>query len=196
MAARTRNYNLIKPDGADLVNIEDLNDNFDAIDSQLKTNADAVARKQAALTFDNTPTSGSQNPVTSGGVYAALQGKQAALTFDSAPTEGSGNPVTSAGMYAALQEKQGDLTQVPVISSLRETDYLFLERDGLIYKICASAVIIPSADDGVETESGDILLTEDGQELLPNVGDAAPRAITTQSGEQLLSEQNEVISIE
>lgn len=42
MATRTRNYNLIKPDGTDLVNIDDLNDNFDAIDTQLKVNADGL----------------------------------------------------------------------------------------------------------------------------------------------------------
>lgn len=33
----------------------------------------ALANKQDDLTFDSTPTSGSSNPVTSGGVYAALQ---------------------------------------------------------------------------------------------------------------------------
>ena len=37
--------------------------------------AEALAGKQAALTFDGTPTEGSNNPVTSGGVYEALQGK-------------------------------------------------------------------------------------------------------------------------
>lgn len=35
----------------------------------------ALQSKQNALTFDNTPTSGSSNPVTSAGVYTALQGK-------------------------------------------------------------------------------------------------------------------------
>ena len=37
--------------------------------------AEALAGKQAALTFDDTPTEGSSNPVTSGGVYDELQGK-------------------------------------------------------------------------------------------------------------------------
>ena len=58
--------------------------------------------KQNALTFDNTPTSGSSNPVKSGGVYTALAGKQDNLTFDQAPTENSGNPVTSGGVFDAL----------------------------------------------------------------------------------------------
>jgi hypothetical protein len=42
MSTRTRNYNLIKPDGSDLVIIDDLNDNFDVIDTQLKANADGL----------------------------------------------------------------------------------------------------------------------------------------------------------
>ena len=37
--------------------------------------ATALAGKQATLTFDSTPTSGSTNPVTSGGVYTALSAK-------------------------------------------------------------------------------------------------------------------------
>ena len=76
----------------------------------------------------------------------------------------------SGGVFAALQGKQDDLTKVPIVSSLLETDYLFLERNGQIYKIRASAVIIPSGGgDGIETESGDALLTESGDELLPDM---------------------------
>lgn len=59
--------------------------------------------RQAVLTFDSTPTSGSTNPVTSGGVYTALSGKQDTLAFDSTPTSGSSNPVTSDGIYQAIQ---------------------------------------------------------------------------------------------
>lgn len=73
MATRTRNYNLIKPEGTDLVDIDDLNGNFDAIDTQLKANADAAAGKQDALTFDDTPVRGGRNPVTSGGLYTRFQ---------------------------------------------------------------------------------------------------------------------------
>lgn len=90
-----------------------------------------VSGKQDTLTFDTAPVAGSTNPVTSGGiytalqnaqiqtdavptegstkavqsggVYTALQGKQNTLEFDSAPTQGSTNPVTSGGVYTALQ---------------------------------------------------------------------------------------------
>lgn len=58
--------------------------------------------KQDTLTFDSTPTSGSYNPVTSGGVANALAAKQDTLTFDQTPTQNSTNPVTSGGVYMAI----------------------------------------------------------------------------------------------
>ena len=70
----------------------------------------ALAGKQDVLTFDNAPTSGSDNPVKSGGIYTALQGKQNTLTFDDAPASGSNNPVKSGGVYTALARKQDTLT--------------------------------------------------------------------------------------
>lgn len=66
--------------------------------------------KQSALTFDSTPTSGSNNPVKSGGIYTALQGKQNTLTFDSTPTASSTNPVTSGGVKTALDLKANQST--------------------------------------------------------------------------------------
>ena len=57
--------------------------------------AEALAGKQAALTFDDTPTEGSSNPVTSGGVYDELQGKSNTdhthNTFSGKFVEGTGN---------------------------------------------------------------------------------------------------------
>jgi len=40
----TQNYNLKKPEGTDLVNIDDLNYNADIIDAKLKTNADTISQ--------------------------------------------------------------------------------------------------------------------------------------------------------
>ena len=54
------------------------------------------------IVVDNTPTSGSDNPVSSGGVYTALQGKQNTLTFDAEPTKDSANPVTSNGVLDGI----------------------------------------------------------------------------------------------
>lgn len=81
---------------------------IDELDGDLDTAVtninNALALKQDALTFDNTPTSGSNNPVKSGGIYDALATKQNALTFDLAPTENSTNPVTSGGVYDAISQ--------------------------------------------------------------------------------------------
>lgn len=66
--------------------------------------------KQDTLIFDSTPTSGSQNPVTSDGIFSALLGKQDNLTFDLVPTKNSRNPVESNGVFEALASKQDTLT--------------------------------------------------------------------------------------
>lgn len=70
--------------------------------SRLTTVESALAGKQDTLTFDNSPTENSTNPVKSGGVYTALAGKQDTLTFDNAPTANSNNPVKSGGVYTAV----------------------------------------------------------------------------------------------
>lgn len=69
-----------------------------------------IKKVQESLTFDSTPTSGSTNPVTSDGIYTALEGKQDTLYFDTVPTLLSSNPVTSGGVYDALEGKQDTLT--------------------------------------------------------------------------------------
>jgi hypothetical protein len=66
--------------------------------------------KQDTLVFDSTPTSGSQNPATSNGIFAALLGKQDNLTFDLVPTKNSRNPVESDGIFNAIDKKQDTLT--------------------------------------------------------------------------------------
>lgn len=69
----TTNYNLNKPEETDNVNISDLNENADILDGVLKALQDEVDAKQDELTFDDAPTAESTNPVTSDGIYKALQ---------------------------------------------------------------------------------------------------------------------------
>jgi len=83
---------------------------MDAVNSGITSARVAIydsyaAGKQDTLTFDNTPTNGSSNPVTSDGIYAALGTKQDTITVDAVPTSGSANPVQSGGVYDALAEK-------------------------------------------------------------------------------------------
>ena len=64
---------------------------------------DALDAKQGTLTFDSEPTAGSNNPVTSDGIKAAIDAIQPqSLTFDETPTAGSTNPVTSRGIKSAI----------------------------------------------------------------------------------------------
>lgn len=109
----------------------------------------AVSGKQDRLTFDSAPISGSSNPVTSGGIYnalqnvsvqtdavptqgstkavqsggvfTALQGKQNTLTFDSTPTQGSTNPVTSGGVYSAIAAAGGATPQFITVNGTPPT---------------------------------------------------------------------------
>lgn len=52
---------------------------LDQVDAAIASNASAIDTKQSNLSFDSTPTNGSNNPVTSDGIFAALKLKQASL---------------------------------------------------------------------------------------------------------------------
>ena len=82
----------------------------------------AVTGKRDTLTFDNSPTANSNNPVKSGGVYTALAGKQDTLSFDTTPTSGSPRPVKSGGIYTALAAKANaaDLAAVATSGSYND----------------------------------------------------------------------------
>ena len=74
-----------------------------------------IATKQDTLTFDNTPTSGSSNPVTSGGVYTAIENadtKTASITLASSSWSGS-NPYTQTATisgYTMTANTRVDIT--------------------------------------------------------------------------------------
>lgn len=89
--------------------ITEAQDNIDALD--------AAVTDGLTPDMDSIPTAGSQKPVTSAGIKAAIDtavsGRQPLLTFDSTPTASSTNPVTSGGVYAALQNVQPQITIDP-----------------------------------------------------------------------------------
>lgn len=120
---KTTNYQLSQFQSSDIPAwLTDYNGDMQKIDAGIhaaKTQADgaatgvsllqtAVSGKQDTLTFDSAPIAGSANPVTSGGIYNALQNAQ--IQTDAVPTEGSTKAVQSGGVYTALQGKQGTLT--------------------------------------------------------------------------------------
>lgn len=63
-------------------------------------------RATAAIAIGDTITPGTN--CTAVTVAGELEGKQNTLTFDSTPTDGSSNPVTSGGVYTALTGKAND----------------------------------------------------------------------------------------
>lgn len=77
--------------------------------------------KQNALTFDTTPTEGSTNPVTSGGVKAALDDVQSSLVLDDTPTANSSNLVKSGGVKSALDLKQDKSTAITTSNIASQT---------------------------------------------------------------------------
>ena len=70
-----------------------------------------LAGKQDALTFDSAPSEGSPNPVTSGGVFAALAGKA-----DAGAVAGKAD----AGVVAALEEKVDGKADAGDVTALEE----------------------------------------------------------------------------
>ena len=52
--------------------ITDVGEELDSVKADAESTETALAKKQDKLTFDTSPTNGSTNPVTSGGVYKAI----------------------------------------------------------------------------------------------------------------------------
>lgn len=106
------------------------------------TDALAALRQQIinelSLTFDTTPTNGSDNPVTSDGIYDAIEA--AKIVLDSTVTENSQNGVTSAGIYDFVTDAISNIefpeTVLPIATKsqkgiMQVGDYLTVEN-GLV----------------------------------------------------------------
>ena len=87
---------------------------------------DLLSKKQNTLTFDTTPTSGSTNPVTSGGIYTSLESKAdlTSPTFEGtpkAPTAAVGTNstqiATTAFVKSAVGGKQDTIADLNTIRS-------------------------------------------------------------------------------
>ncbi len=118
-------------------------------DAGYLTSHQDISGKQDALTFDDAPTDGSNNPVKSGGINIAISAlrsdmqyfdnqnsraiesmqmnmnfslsqKQDVLTFDNAPTANSSNPVKSSGVKSAIDAVAGNIPGIIVNSTTQE----------------------------------------------------------------------------
>lgn len=124
---------------------------------------------QPALDFDITPTANSTNPVTSDGIYRALQALTAtipAVVIDDTVTQASTNPVTSAGIYSFVQNllanlnipEEFDLSGLPVASKsvkgiMQVGDYLAV-TSGLVSVDYDALLTQLKADLGIGDNSG------------------------------------------
>lgn len=75
-----------------------------------RVNNIAPVRGNVTLPTDSAPVQGSENYVTSGGVYSAIEEKIPAT--DAVPTSGSQNLVKSGGVYQALQGKVSTVNEI------------------------------------------------------------------------------------
>ena len=83
----------------------------DSTESLTETLKNIEDNKQDNLTFDNTPTSGSTNPVTSNGVYQALQNVD--IDVDSAMSTTSENPVQNKVITGAINKRVPNYNESP-----------------------------------------------------------------------------------
>lgn len=100
-----------------------------------KTQVDTLlAAKQNTLTFDDAPTSASNNPVKSGGIYNALNSKQDTLTFDNTPTTGSTNMVKSGAIADAISAVAVSVATVETTGKVKpDGTTVTIDLDGTIH---------------------------------------------------------------
>lgn len=84
----------------------------ETVSDALNSLSDEITNKQDTLTFDNSPTSGSSNPVKSGGVYTALAAKG---TY-SKPSGGIPKTDLASAVQTSLGKADTALQTAPVTS--------------------------------------------------------------------------------
>lgn len=96
---------------------------------------------------------------------------QAALTFDNVPTQGSGNPVTSGGIYTALQDYVTSESLITVLSSyaMLSGNNTFTGNNTFDSPITVPGFANESYSYTLPNESGTIALTSDITEAITNI---------------------------
>ena len=87
--------------------IESLESDYGSLAEKVNTQGTQIQGKQDKLTFDSTPTEGSNNPVTSDGIKKAIDaggGGGGSVILDNTVTQASQNGVKSSGIYSFVHE--------------------------------------------------------------------------------------------
>ena len=113
--------------------------------------------------------------------------------------KGKANAIAINNLQYEIVNKQNNLIDVPEISEIRPTDYIYIERNQTIYKILASKFgkFTPDESDpnAIETNDGNIITDENGNEIIiDNNSDSDSNAVETNNGDIILDENgNEII---
>lgn len=83
----------------------------------------------------------------SSALYSEMEGKQDTLTFDSAPTNGSENPVTSGGVYTAQASKQDVNVQLTIGQSQTQTQTVTQWLQGLYDEVTGASAIVSQIEE-------------------------------------------------
>ena len=121
---------------------------------------------QDALEFDEVPTAGSDNPVKSKGIKAALDAKQNALTFDQTPTAGSQNPVTSDGVKSAITCSGVNFIETGSLTASGDTSWHSYINSSLSFRADTKYIYMFGSVHG--TLSGSMVVPLQVRNLLPN----------------------------
>lgn len=105
--------------------IEGLEEDIGSLDTRVDTVELALDEKQDTLNFDNAPTSNSDNPVKSGGIYDALETKldKESVKFD--PEPNGTDALSTGGAYDIVQDLTEQLNDYK-----RNGVYLTTDADG------------------------------------------------------------------
>ena len=153
----------------EVINLQDeINENETDIATNTSDIATLQTSKQDVLTFDSTPTAGSNNPVSSQGIKTYVDGSTPSITatapinysggvisgtFDATPTNGSINFLSSDKVFDALALKQDEITSSTSLTTANIT------ANGNIIGLgsLAGASVLVSGE--IRTTAGDITAT-------------------------------------
>ncbi len=82
LASYTTNYNLKKPEGTDFINVQDLNDNADKIDTAIKASESAGIAKVTGATQGNMAQFTSTGEIEDSGLKFSIYNGGLRVTYD------------------------------------------------------------------------------------------------------------------
>lgn len=171
MATNTTNYNLIKPASNDNYDVDDFNTNFDAIDAQLKANADAAAAAQGAAdkhTHGNITNDGKIGTLANKAVYTGAGGALQAGTLPVAAGGTGGTTAAAARAGIGAQAARLTFTNKSIATSAWLSDSTYTDFPYRAAVPCAGvtaahfAQVAPAPDDALGGNLAPVCLSYDG----------------------------------